>query len=91
MSVLNIGGLTDAIKLNTLKIHIYENVWEMKTDLDSFLVDYNLARSHSSLRTELGVKTLFEALEYWFEINPQLFKYDLVEFKQKLINMKKNL
>jgi hypothetical protein len=29
--------VNDTIKLNTLKIHTYENIWEMKTDLNSFL------------------------------------------------------
>ena len=83
--------VNDTIKLNTLKIHTYENIWEMKTDLNSFLVDYNLTRRHSSLRTEIGVKTPFEALEYWFKLNPELFKQDLFEFKQKLLTIKKNL
>jgi hypothetical protein len=63
----------------------------MTIDLTSFLVDYNLTRRHSSLRTELSVKTPFEALEFWFELNPELFKQDLIEFKKKLLRMKKNL
>lgn len=83
--------VNDTIKLNTLKIHTYENIWEMKADLNSFLVHYNMTRRHSSLRTELGVKTPFEALEYWFELHSQIFKNDLVEFKKKILNMKKNL
>lgn len=83
--------VNDTIKLNTLKIHTYENIWEMKNDLNSFLVDYNLTRRHSSLKTEIWVKTPFEALEYWFKLSPELFKQDLFEFKKKLLNMKKNL
>jgi len=83
--------VNDIIKLNTLKIHIYENIWDMKTDLNNFLVDYNLIRRHSSLKTEIGVKTPFEALKYWFKLNPKLFKQDLFDFKQKLLTIKKNL
>jgi hypothetical protein len=63
----------------------------MKDDLTIFLVDYNLTRRHSSLRSEIGVKTPFEALEYWFQLDPSFFKEDLVEFKKKLLNMKRNL
>lgn len=83
--------VNDTIKMNTLKIHTYENIWEMKDDLTIFLVDYNLTRRHSSLRSEIGVKTPFEALEYWFQLDPSFFKEDLVEFKKKLLNMKRNL
>jgi len=59
--------VNDIIKLNTLKIHTYENIWEMKTDLNSFLLNYNLTRRHSSLRTEIWVKTPFEAIEFYLK------------------------
>ncbi len=55
------------------------------------LTDYNLIRRHSSLKTEIGVKTPFEALEYWFKLNSKLFKQDLFDFKQKLLTIKKSL
>ena len=83
--------VNNTIKLNTLKIHIYDNIWEMKIDLNNFLVDYNLRRRHSSLRTEIGVKTPFEAIEYWFKLSPDLFKETPFDFKQKLLTIKKNL
>jgi len=83
--------VNDTIKLNTLKIHIYDNIWEMRIDLNSFLIDYNLTRRHSSLRTEIGVKTPFEAIEYWFELSPKFFKETPLEFKEKLLTIKKNL
>jgi hypothetical protein len=63
----------------------------MTTDLNSFLVDYNLTRRHSSLRTEIGVKTPFEAIEYWFKLSPELFKETPLEFKEKFLTIKKNL
>jgi len=63
----------------------------MKTDLNGFLVDYNLTRRHSSLRTEIGVKTPFEAIEYWFELSPELFKENPLDFKKKLLTIKQNL
>ncbi len=83
--------VNDTIKLNTLKIHIYDNIQEMKTDLNSFLFDYNLTRRHSSLRTEIGVKTPFEAIEYWFKLSPELFTETPLEFKEKILTLKKNL
>jgi hypothetical protein len=83
--------VNDTIKLNTIKIHTYENILEMKADLNSFLVDYNLARRHSSLITEIGVKTPFEAIEYWHNLSPELFKETPLEFKKKLLTIKKNL
>lgn len=83
--------VNDTIKLNTLKIHTYENIWEMRIDLLSFLIDYNLTRRHSSLVNEIGVKTPFQAVEYWFELNPRLFKQNVLEFEKKLLNMKQNL
>ena len=83
--------VNDTIKLNTLKIHIYDNIQEMKTDLNSFLFDYNLTRRHSSLRTEIGVKTPFEAIEYWFKLSPELFTETPLEFKEKILTIKKNL
>ena len=83
--------VNDTIKLNTLKIHIYKNIQEIIIDLNSFLVDYNLIRRHSSLRTEISVKTSFEAIEYWFKLSPELFKETPIDFKEKLLTIKKNL
>jgi hypothetical protein len=45
--------VNDTIKSNTLKIHTYENVDEMKTDLTQFLIYYILFRKHSSLVSEI--------------------------------------
>ena len=81
----------DTIKLNTLKIHQYDNISEMIIDLNLFLVDYNLYRKHSSLRSEIGVKTPFEAIEYWFKLAPELFKEDPIDFKNKILKIRQNL
>ena len=83
--------VNDTIKLNTFKIHIYNSIWEMKNDLNSFLIDYNLIRRHSSLKTEIGVKTPFDAIKYWFKLFPEIFKETPIEFKEKLLTIKKNL
>ena len=81
----------DTIKSNTLKINKYENVEEMTKDLLSFMVYYNLNRRHTSLRKELWVKTPYDALEYWYEKEPSIFKEDLFDFKNKLLKIKQNL
>ena len=56
-----------------------------------FLIDYNLFRKHSSLRTEIGVKTPFEAIEYWFKLNPILFIENPIDFKNKILKIRQNL
>jgi hypothetical protein len=35
-------------------------------DLNKFLIFYNFNRGHGGLRKEIKVRTLYEALEYWY-------------------------
>lgn len=81
----------DAIKSNTIKVNTYENIAEMNKDLVYFMVFYNLNRRHSSIRKELWLKTPYDALEYWYQKDSTIFKEDLFDFKEKLLNLKKNL
>ena len=60
----------------------------MKEDLINFLVHYNLYRRHGSLRRELKVKTPFNAVEKWHQLDPKIFKENPEEFKQKILNLK---
>jgi len=62
------------IKNATIKAEQYDNIVDIKKDLDKFLIYYNFNRSHGSLRKELKVRTPFEAVIYWFEIKPEIFK-----------------
>ena len=62
------------IKDKTIKVITYNNVAELKTDLDKFLIFYNLNRRHSSLKRELKVRTPFEAVQCWYRIKPEIFK-----------------
>ncbi len=78
----------DTIKQGTIKRTEYASVEEMKTDTIRFLIYYNLYRRHGSLRKELNVKTPFNALEKWYELNPKLFKETPLNFKKKLLNLK---
>jgi hypothetical protein len=47
----------------------------MKQDLNKFLIFYNFNRGHGGLRKEIKVKvgTPYEALEYWYNLKPDLF------------------
>jgi len=83
--------LNHTVKSNTLKIHEYENLNDMKIDLTEFMIYYNLERKHSSLKSEIWVKTPFQALEYWYNLTPNIFKENPVDFKNKLFTMKANL
>jgi len=62
------------IKDRTIKVKTYKNLQEMIADLDKFLLYYLFARRHGSLRKELKVRTPFEALEYWYNLEPDLFR-----------------
>ncbi len=79
----------DIIKTKTIKITTYNSLKEMNADLMQFLVHYNLYRRHGSLRRELKVKTPFNAIEKWYELDPEIFKTTLENFKNKILNLKK--
>ena len=59
----------------------------MNQDLMSFLVHYNLYKRHGSLRRELKVKTPFNAVDKWYELDPEIFKEEPREFKNKILNL----
>ena len=87
--------LNNTIKSNTIKIHRYSNnsnwIDEMRKDIIWFMLYYILFRKHSSLKKEIWVKTPMEALEYWYNLKPQLFKENIEEFKKKLEKIRMNL
>ncbi len=78
----------DIIKEKTIKRTHYNSLTEMNTDLMSFLVHYNLYRRHGSLRRELKVKTPFNAVEKWFDLDEKIFNQKPEEFKKKIISLK---
>jgi transposase-like protein len=77
----------DIIKNKTIKITSYANLEQMNEDLMKFLVHYNLHRRHGSLRRELKVKTPFNAVEKWHQLDPQIFKESPLIFKRKILNL----
>lgn len=79
------------IKNNTILKKKYTCKQEMKVDLMNFMYAYNLYRRHGSLRKELKVKTPLQAIEKWFELEPELFTISPLEFKNKLILLQKEL
>ncbi|MCF6351010.1 MAG: hypothetical protein L3J23_08300 [Flavobacteriaceae bacterium] len=54
----------------------------------NFLTLYNLYKKHGSLRRELKVKTPFNAVEKWFELNEKIFKTKPQDFKNKILSLK---
>lgn len=79
------------IKNNTILANKYANIEEMKNDVFGFLIRYNLYRRHGSLKKELKVRTPFEAIEKWYELDPNLFKETPEQFKIKILNLNKNI
>jgi transposase-like protein len=71
------------IKDRTIKIETYQNVNELIASLNQFLLFYIFTRRHGSLRKELGskVRTPFDAIEAWFNLEPKLFKISPDEFR----------
>jgi hypothetical protein len=57
--------------------------------LNKFLIFYNFNRGHGGLRKEIEVRTPYEALEYWYNLKPDLFirKPDMFRFlKDNILN-----
>ncbi len=75
------------IKNNTILKTKYQNKYEMETDMINFLCFYNIYRRHGSLRKELDVKTPLQAIEKWYQIEPELFKITPDEFKNKILDL----
>jgi len=80
----------DIIKNGTIKKTNYSSAEEMNADLMDFLVHYNLYRRHGSLRRELKVKTPFDAVEKWHQLDPDIFNENPRTFKEKILNLKFN-
>jgi len=54
------------------------------------VVFYNLYRRHGGLRKELNVKTPFDAIEKWYEIKPEIFNQNPLQFKNKILSLYSN-
>ena len=78
------------IKNGTILKEKYENLNEMFSALNLFLIHYMLYRRHGGVRKELNVKTPFNAVEKWYEIKPELFIQNPSDFKMKLLTLEQN-
>ena len=77
----------DIIKQQTIKKTNYKSLDQMNDDLMRFLVFYNLCRRHGSLRKELKVKTPFDAVEKWRQLDPTIFTESTENFKLKILDL----
>jgi len=62
------------IKNATVKAEEFDNIDDVKKELNKFLIFYNFNRRHGSLRKELKVRTPFDAVQSWFQTKPEIFK-----------------
>jgi hypothetical protein len=79
------------IKNNTILRYKYENKTHLEASLNEFLVFYNLYRRHGSLRKELNVKTPFDAVLKRYKINPEIFKQNPFDFRNKIISLNRQV
>lgn len=86
--VERVNGL---IKRATILQNHYDKVEDMIKELDKFLVYYNTQRRYSGLVKELGVKTPLQALEKWYEINPNIFLVSPIDFLNNCLNFAKKV
>jgi transposase-like protein len=75
------------IKNGTILKEKYNNKQEMTKALNSFLIHYLIFRRHGSLRKELNVKTPFNAIEKWYDLQPDLFTENPSDFKNKIVQL----
>ena len=73
--------------ISDLNFGDYENIDDVKKDLNKFLIYYNFHRRHGSLRKELKVRTLFCAVQSWFQTKPEIFKILPSEFQDMVFGM----
>jgi transposase-like protein len=75
------------IKKATILKDTYNNRQEMTKALNDFLIHYLIFRRHGSIRKELKVKTPFNAIEKWYELQPDLFTEKPIDFKNKIVQL----
>jgi transposase-like protein len=80
--------VNQTIKIGTIKSNQYQSIEHLVVENNKFLFHYNLIRRHGLLRSELSVKTPFDAVEKWYQIKPEIFKQNPSEFKQRLLILK---
>ncbi|CAC9500285.1 hypothetical protein [uncultured Gammaproteobacteria bacterium] len=57
--------------------------WVFKGRLNKFLIFYNFNRRHGGLRKEIKVRTPYEALKYWYNLKPDLFRSMVFEGREQ--------
>jgi transposase-like protein len=73
------------IKAGTIKVEEYKDLKEMIIDLDKFLLYYLFSRRHGSLKKELNVRTPYEALQSWYNLDPTIFTKHPEKFRADAI------
>lgn len=79
--------VNDTIKSGTVKVTQYQNVEQMNKALLNFMIHYNLYRRHGGLRKEIKVKTPMEAIEYWYQLKPEIFIKTPAQIKNEILSL----
>jgi hypothetical protein len=66
--------INGTIKNATCKAEEYDNIEDVKKYLNKFLIYYDLIEDLGLLRKELKVRTLFCAVQSWFQTKPEIIK-----------------
>ena len=58
------------IKSGAIKVEEYKPLKEMITDLDKLLLYCLFSKRHGSLKKDLNVRTPYETLQNWYNLDP---------------------
>ena len=79
------------IKANTILQYNY-NTWnELEKHLQEFLIFYNCHRTHGSIVKELNVKTPLQACIKWKNMQPDIFKKQLLTLNKFIVPLDENM
>ena len=74
--------------MGTILKEKYKNKDDMILALNAFLIYYMFYRKHGVIRKELNVKTPFNTIEKWYELKPDIFNQNPMNFKYKILTFK---
>ena len=66
----------------------YKNKDDMILALNAFLIHYMFYRRHGGIRKELNVITPFNTIEKQYELKPDIFNQNPMDFNYKLLTFK---
>ena len=74
------------INNGSIESNKYQNYQELEVDLNKFLIYCNFNRRYFYLKKELNFRTPFDALEKWYNLEPDLFRVNQEKFRNMSYN-----